>query len=226
MARFSRLQVWNKMEELGLVPLFYNPDVDVSTRIAEALSAGGAKVIEFTNRGDRAFQVFAQLIVRLEQADPSVILGVGSVLDLATAGIYINLGANFVVGSVTNPNVARLCNRRKIAYFPGCGTATEVSQAEELGVEICKVFPGSQLGGPGFIRALRAPCPWSKLMPTGGVRANWENIKSWFDAGAACLGMGSDLVRKDLVASEDWAALTALTAQCLEWVRKARGRSS
>ena len=152
MARFSRLQVWNKMEELGLVPLFYNPDVDVSTKIAEALSAGGAKVIEFTNRGDRAFQVFAQLIVRLEQADPSAILGVGSVLDLATAGIYINLGANFVVGSVTNPNVARLCNRRKIPYFPGCGTATEVSQAEELGVEICKVFPGSQLGGQASSR--------------------------------------------------------------------------
>jgi len=226
MARFSRLEVWNMMEELGLVPLFYNPEVEVSRKIVEALSAGGAKVVEFTNRGDRAFQVFGELIVQVEGADPSVILGVGSVLDLATAGLYINLGANFIVGSVTNPEVARLCNRRKIPYFPGCGTATEVSQAEELGVEICKVFPASQLGGPGFIKAIKAPCPWSKLMPTGGVRANWENIKGWFDAGAACLGMGSGLVRKDLIASEDWAGLTALTAQCLEWVRKARGEPS
>jgi len=214
------------MEELGLVPLFYNPDVEVSRKIVEALSAGGAKVIEFTNRGDRAFQVFAELIVQIGEVDPSAILGVGSVLDLATAGLYINLGANFIVGSVTNHEVARLCNRRKIPYFPGCGTATEVSEAEELGVEICKVFPASHLGGPGFIKALKAPCPWSKLMPTGGVRANWENIKGWFDAGAACLGMGSGLVRKDLIAAEDWAALTTLTAQCLEWVQKARGQPS
>lgn len=226
MARFSRLEVWNKMEELGLVAIFYNPDVAVSKKIVEALSAGGAKVIEFTNRGDRAFQVFADLVVAVEQADPSVILGVGSVLDLATAGLYVNLGANFVVGSATNPEVARLCNRRKIPYSPGCGTATEVSEAEELGVEICKVFPGSQLGGPGFIKAIKAPCPWAKLMPTGGVRANWDNIKGWFDAGVACIGMGSDLVRKDLIASENWAEMTALTAQCLEWIRKARGGSA
>ncbi|MCD6518899.1 MAG: bifunctional 4-hydroxy-2-oxoglutarate aldolase/2-dehydro-3-deoxy-phosphogluconate aldolase [Anaerolineae bacterium] len=223
MARFSRLEVWSKMEELGLVPLFYNSDVETSKKIIHALSDGGAKVIEFTNRGDRAFEVFRELIVYFEKADPSVILGIGSVLDVATAGLYINLGANFVVGSVTNPEVAKLCNRRKVAYVPGCGTASEVSKAEELGCEIVKVFPGSQLGGPGFVKAIKAPCPWSKVMPTGGVSPTWENLKAWFDAGVTCVGMGSRLVRKDLVEAEDWAGITALTAQALSYIRKARG---
>ncbi len=225
MARFSRLQVWNAMEEIGLVPLFYHADVEVAKKVISALCAGGARVIEFTNRGDRAFEVFRELIVHFDKEEPSLILGIGSVLDVATAGLYMNLGANFVVGSVTNPEVARLCNRRKVPYFPGCATASEVSAAEELGVEVCKVFPGSQLGGPGFVKAITAPTPWTKIMPTGGVSASWENLKAWFDAGVACVGMGSDLVRNDLIASGDWAGITALTAQCLAWVRKARGQA-
>jgi len=213
------------MEEVGLVPLFYHGDVEVAKQVVAAISGGGGKVIEFTNRGDRAFEVFRELVVQLDRADPSVILGVGSVLDPATAGLYINLGANFVVGSVLNAEVAKLCNRRKIPYFPGCGTASEISAAEELGVEVCKVFPGSQLGGPGFVKAIKGPCPWTKIMPTGGVEAKYENLKAWFDAGVSCVGMGSDLVRKDLIDAKDWAGLTALTAQCLAWVRKARGQA-
>jgi len=147
------------------------------------------------------------------------------VLDVATAGLYINLGANFIVGSVTHDDVARLCNRRKVPYCPGCGTASEVSHAEELGVEIVKVFPGSQLGGPSFVKAIIAPCPWAKIMPTGGVDATWENIKGWFDAGVTCVGMGSKLVRKDLISKKDWSTMTALTVQVLAWIRKARGQA-
>lgn len=224
MARFTRLQVWNAMEQVGLIPLFYHADVQVARKVVSAIAAGGARVIEFTNRGDRAFEVFRELIVSCEKTDPAVILGVGSVLDPATAALYINLGANFIVGSVTNPEVARLCNRRKVPYVPGCATSSEISAAEELGVEICKVFPGSQLGGPEFVKAIKGPCPWSKLMPTGGVEAKWENIKAWFDAGVTCIGMGSDLVRKDFINGEDWAGMTALTAQCLAMVRKARAK--
>ncbi|HHX65856.1 MAG TPA: bifunctional 4-hydroxy-2-oxoglutarate aldolase/2-dehydro-3-deoxy-phosphogluconate aldolase [Chloroflexi bacterium] len=225
MARFSRVQVWSTMEQIGMVPLFYNGDVETSVQIAGALAAGGARVIEFTNRGDRAFEVFREMVVRLEKDHPQVILGVGSVLDPATAGLYINLGANFIVGSVTNPEVAKLCNRRKIAYFPGCATASEVSAAEELGCEIVKVFPGSELGGPSFVKAITAPCPWSKIMPTGGVEASYENIMGWFDAGVVCIGMGSAVVRSDLVKAKDWGAITKLTAQCLAWVRQARGQA-
>lgn len=225
MAKFSRIEVWSAMEETGLVPLFYNGDVDKAIKIVEALAAGGIKVIEFTNRGDRAFEVFRELIVRFEESHPDLILGAGSVLDVPTAGLYINLGANFIVGSVTHDDVARLCNRRKVVYCPGCGTPSEVSHAEELGVEICKVFPGSQLGGPGFVKAIKAPCPWAKIMPTGGVDATWENLKAWFDAGVACVGMGSKVVRKDLVAAEDWAGITAIARQSLAWIRKARGEA-
>lgn len=225
MARFSRLQVWNAMETLGLVPLFYHGDVATSIKVIEALSAGGAKVIEFTNRGDRAFEVFRELVAHFDRADPDLILGAGSVLDVATAGLYINLGANFIVGSVTNPDVAKLCNRRKIPYCPGCATASEVSYAEELGVEICKIFPGSELGGPSFVKAILAPCPWSKLMPTGGVSATKENLQGWFDAGVVCVGMGSALARSDWIKAQDWQAITDLTAQCLAWIREIRGQA-
>jgi len=225
MARFSRLQVWNKIEDLGLVPLFYHGDVEISKKIVAALSAGGCKVIEFTNRGDRAFEVFRELIVHFEKADPSVILGIGSVLDPMTAGLYINLGANFVVGSVTNAEVARLCNRRKVPYFPGCATASEVSEAEELGVEVCKVFPGAELGGPAFVKAIKPPTPWTKIMVTGGVDATWESIKGWFDAGVTAVGMGSAMVKADWVKTGNYDAMTAQAARCLAWVRQARGEA-
>lgn len=225
MARFSRTQVWNAMEDLGLVPLFYLDDIETAIKVVEALSAGGAKVIEFTNRGDRAFEVFRELIAHVNKTDPTLILGAGSILDVATAGLYINLGANFIVGSVTNPDVAKLCNRRKIPYCPGCGTASEVSFAEELGVEIVKIFPGSELGGPSFVKAILAPCPWSKVMPTGGVNATKENLKSWFDAGVVCVGMGSALVRNDLIKAGNWQGITDLTAQCLAWIREIRSQA-
>ncbi|MBN1399295.1 MAG: bifunctional 4-hydroxy-2-oxoglutarate aldolase/2-dehydro-3-deoxy-phosphogluconate aldolase [Anaerolineae bacterium] len=225
MAKFSRLQVWSKMEEIGLVPLFYNPDVETAIKITEALTSGGAKVIEFTNRGDRAFEVFRELIVYFEKSDPSAILGVGSVLDVATAGLYLNLGANFIVGSVTNPEVAKLCNRRSVVYIPGCGTASEVSEAQELGCEVVKVFPGSELGGPSFVRAIKAPCPWTKVMPTGGVSPTWENLKAWFDAGVACVGGGSQMVPADMVKAGDWDGLRELTVRTLALIRKARGQA-
>jgi 2-dehydro-3-deoxyphosphogluconate aldolase/(4S)-4-hydroxy-2-oxoglutarate aldolase len=222
MVRFSRLEVWTAMEQVGLIPMFYHGDPQVARQIVAALSAGGATVIEFTNRGDRAFEVFRELAVHNEQEQPGLILGAGSILDAVTAGLYINLGANFIVGSVLNPEVARLCNRRKVVYCPGCGSASEISEAEELGVEMCKLFPAEQLGGPAFVQAIKAPCPWAKILVTGGVEANWENLRAWFKAGATCVGMGSNLVRKDLVAAQAWDDLTALTRQCLSWVQQAR----
>jgi len=222
MARYSRLQTWLTMEEQGLVPLFYHADVATAKEIINALAEGGSRLVEFTNRGDRAFEVFRELAPFVAEELPQVILGVGSVLDVPTAGLYINLGAEFIVGSVLNPDVAKLCNRRKIPYTPGCGSASEISQAEELGAEICKVFPASQLGGPAFIKAVKGPTPWSKLMPTGGVKASYEDLKAWFDAGVACVGMGSAMVRKDLVAAQDWEGLAAHTRQCLAWVEEAR----
>ena len=222
MARFSRVEVWNRIEHDGLVPLFYNGDIETSKSIVKALADGGAGLVEFTNRGGRAMAVFTELVDFVEQHCPHVILGVGSVLDTVTAGMYINLGANFIVGSVTNRDVALLCNRRKVVYSPGCATPSEISDAEELGVEIVKVFPGKQVGGPGFVKAILGPCPWAKVMVTGGVDATEESITAWFEAGATAVGMGSKLVRKDLIAEKGWDEVSALMAQCLAWVRKTR----
>ena len=222
MARFMRLDVLNKMVELGLVPVFYNADVEVTKKIVAACSKGGAKVVEFTNRGDQAYLVFTELVRHFAKTDPEVILGIGSVCDPGTAALYINSGANFVVGSILNPDVAKVCNRRKIPYSPGCGSASEVSYAEELGVEIVKVFPGSTVGGPTFVKSVLGPTPWTRIMPTGGVDATRESIEDWFKGGVTCVGIGSKLVVKDLVAAGDFDGIAAKVAQVLAWIREVR----
>jgi 2-dehydro-3-deoxyphosphogluconate aldolase / (4S)-4-hydroxy-2-oxoglutarate aldolase len=223
MARFSRLEVLNKMLEVGVVPVFYNGDVEQAKQTVAACSIGGAKCVEFTNRGDGAYQVFVELVSHFAKADPTVILGVGSVIDAPTAAMFIAAGANFVVGPVINADVARLCNRRKVAYSPGCGSASEISEAEELGVEIVKVFPGGEVGGPAFVKAIHGPMPWTRIMPTGGVQATEESVAAWMKGGAACVGMGSDLIKKELVAAGDYAAITAKVIQVIAWVSKYRG---
>ncbi|MBN1811567.1 MAG: bifunctional 4-hydroxy-2-oxoglutarate aldolase/2-dehydro-3-deoxy-phosphogluconate aldolase [Anaerolineae bacterium] len=224
MARFDRLTVLNAMVDTGLVPVFYNGDVEVAKKIVTACAEGGARIVEFTNRGDRAWNVFTELIAWAEDAQPGVILGVGSVVDGPTAALYIASGANFVVGPILNPEIARLCNRRKVAYSPGCGSVSEVSEAEELGVEIVKIFPGGQVGGPAFVKAVRGPMPWTRIMPTGGVDATWESVSGWIKAGATCLGMGSKLVRKDLVAAGDLNGIRDNVRQVLTWIQEARGK--
>ena len=225
MARFLRLDVLNKMVELGLVPVFYNGDVEAAKQIVAACSKGGAKVVEFTNRGDLAYQVFSELVRHFAKADPELILGVGSVSDPGTAAIYIASGANFVVGPVLNPEVAKVCNRLKISYSPGCGTASEISYAEELGVEIVKVFPGTTVGGPAFVKSVLGPNPWTRIMPTGGVDATQESIEAWFKAGVTCVGIGSKLVRKDLVAAGDFDGIAEKAGQILAWIKEVRGES-
>jgi 2-dehydro-3-deoxyphosphogluconate aldolase/(4S)-4-hydroxy-2-oxoglutarate aldolase len=224
MARFDRMAVLNTVFECGLVPVFYNGDLEVAKQIVAACAGGGAMVVEFTNRGDRAWNVFTQLAEWAEIAQPDVILGVGSVIDAPTAAMYIGSGANFVVGPVLNPEVARLCNRRKIAYMPGCGSASEISEAEELGVEIVKVFPGSQVGGPGFVKAVLGPMPWTRIMPTGGVDATEESIRDWFKAGVACVGIGSKLIAKDLIAARDYDGISVRVAQVQAWIEEARSK--
>ena len=224
MAKYSRLRVLNTMIETGLVPVFYNPDVEVASKIVEALAEAGVRCFEFVNRGDQAHLVFGELVRRFGE-DDNVILGAGSVVDPVAAGQYIQLGANFIVGPLLNPDVAKVCNRRKVAYSPGCGSPTEISAAEELGVEIVKIFPGSQIGGPGFIKAVRGPMPWTYLMPTGGVAPTEENLRGWFEAGVACVGMGSKLVRKDLVAAGDFDAIRDAAAETLAIIKKIRSES-
>lgn len=223
MAKYSRLRVLHTMIETGLVPVFYHADADVAAKIVEACLQAGVRCIEFTNRGDLAHTVFEQLARRF-QKEERLILGAGSVLDAGTAALYLQLGANFIVGPVFNPEVARVCNRRKVAYSPGCGSVSEISQAEEMGVEIVKIFPGTQVGGPGFVKNVRGPMPWAYLMPTGGVSPSEENIRSWFEAGVACVGMGSELVKKELVEAGNFQAITEKAAQTLAWIQGVRAQ--
>jgi 2-dehydro-3-deoxyphosphogluconate aldolase / (4S)-4-hydroxy-2-oxoglutarate aldolase len=220
-----RLDVFNSILDVGVVPLFYNADIGTAIELVTALSCGGAHVIEFTDRGEMAYPVFTELVRHFSKADPGVILGVGSVIDAPTAALYIASGANFIVGPNHNPEITRLCNRRKIAYMPGCATETEIMQAEELGAEICKIFPGESAGGPAFISAVLAPCPWHRLLPTGGVDATEASITEWIKAGAAAVGMGSKLVTSAAVRDKKFDLITTNTAQTIGWIKKARGVS-
>lgn len=222
MARFMRLEVINTLLEIGVLPLFYNGDSGAAIELVAACSCGGAKAIEFTNRGELAYPVFTELVKHFSKADPSVMLGVGSIQDAPTAALFIAAGANFIVGPSFNPEISRLCNRRKILYLPGCATETEISTAEEYGAEICKIFPGESAGGPGFISAVMAPCPWHRLLPTGGVDATEASIAEWIKAGAAAVGLGSKLISAEAVRAKDYDSIAAKTAQCVGWVKAAR----
>lgn len=226
MANHNRLTVLNTIVETGLIPVFYHRDVEVAKKIVAACVAGGARVAEFTNRGDFAPQVFNELSQYFAKADPKVILGAGSIVDTPTTALYIASGASFVVGPTLNPEVAQLCNRRKISYSPGCGSASEIAEAEELGVEIVKVFPGDSVGGPQFVKSILGPCPWTRIMPTGGVSDTRESIFAWFNAGVAAVGIGSNLIKKEWLAEGNYEAISERVAQVLAWIREARGMSS
>jgi len=222
MSRFSRLQVLNTWMATGIVPVFYSPDIEVAKRVATACADGGCPVLEFTNRGDHAWEVFTKLERFCAEELPDMILGVGSVVDSATAGLYINCGASFVVGPLLNEDVARVCNRRKVPYSPGCATASEISKAEELGCEFVKIFPGGEVGGPAFVKAVRAPCPWVSIMPTGGVNPTEESLGAWFAAGVKCVGMGSKLIRSDLVEAGDYKAIATKIRDAMAIIRSLR----
>jgi 2-dehydro-3-deoxyphosphogluconate aldolase/(4S)-4-hydroxy-2-oxoglutarate aldolase len=219
LSKFTSIEVYNAILEQGLVPVFYNSNFEESKNIVQAISNAGGKIVEFTNRGDFAFEVFAKLVKYFTKEEPQLIFGVGSIFDPYTAALYINNGTNFVVGPVLNPEIAKLCNRRRIPYSPGCGTPSEISQAEEIGCEIIKIFPGGILGGPDFVRSVLAPSPWSKLMPTGGVDITKESLEGWFKAGVVAVGIGSKLIKKDLVASKNWEGITQNVKSTLNFIR-------
>jgi 2-dehydro-3-deoxyphosphogluconate aldolase/(4S)-4-hydroxy-2-oxoglutarate aldolase len=222
MAKFTRLEVLNTIINTGLVPIFYNSDLAVAKKIAWAISTGGCQLLEFTNRGDFAPDVFKELSQYCQRELPNLILGVGSVLEAPTAALYVAYGANFVVGPYLNPEVARFCNRRKMPYSPGCASATEIGEAEEMGVEIIKVFPGDSAGGPAFVKAILGPSPWTRIMPTGGVQATREGLAAWFGAGVVAVGIGGDLIKKEYLDTGDFDALAARTTQILELIHEIR----
>jgi len=206
MAKYSRLEVAEVMKQTGLVPLFYNADLELSKKVIKACYDGGARLLEFTARGDFAHEVFGELNKYVLKELPGMIMGVGSVTDAAAASRFMSLGANFIVTPVLREDIAIVCNRRKVLWSPGCGTLSEIARAEELGCEIVKLFPGD-IYGPDFVKAIRGPQPWTSIMPTGGVSPTKENLEGWFKAGVTCVGMGSQLISKDIIEHGDFKKL-------------------
>lgn len=206
MAQFTRIEVATVMQETGMIPLFFHNDIALSKKVLKACYDGGARLMEFTARGDFAHEVFGELTKYAIKELPGMIMGVGSVTDGAAASLYMALGANFIVTPVLREDIAIACNRRKVLWSPGCGSLTEIARAEELGCEIVKLFPGD-LYGPKFVKGIKGPQPWTSIMPTGGVSPNEENLKGWFDAGVTCVGMGSQLISKDIIANKDYKKL-------------------
>ncbi len=208
MARFSRIEVVRRMKETGVVPVFYHEEIDVCKQVLEASYSGGVRVFEFTNNGELAHEHFRELIVYCRENLPDLILGAGSIVDASTAALYIQLGANFIVSPVLNMEMGRVCNRRKIAWLPGCGSVTEISFAEELGAEVVKISPGLQAGGPDFVRAVKASLPWASIMAREGVEPTEISLKSWFDAGVHCVAIGSQLICQKILSENDFGGLT------------------
>lgn len=221
MAQFSRIEVAALMKETGLVPLFYHPDVDLGKKILKACYDGGARLIEFTARGDFAHEVFAELQKYVIKELPEMAVGVGSVTDAAAASLYMQMGANFIVTPSLREDIAIVCNRRKVLWSPGCGSLTEINKAEELGCEIIKLFPGANYG-PSFVMAIKGPQPWTSVMPTGGVTLEESNLKGWFNAGVTCVGMGSNLISKTVVENRDYSGLEQSVRETLALIKKIR----
>ncbi len=222
MAKYSRLEVFQAMKETGVVPVFYDKDLEVCKAVLKACYDGGIRVFEFVNRGDFAHEIFAELNKYALAELPGMILGAGSIVEEATTALYIQLGANFIVAPLLNENMAKICNRRKVMWSPGCGTISEINYAQELGAEVVKVFPASEVGGPSFVKAVKAPMPWTDIMPTGGVDTSKENLQKWFDAGVTCVGMGSKLFPKDVMAEGNWAKMTEMVKELMDNIKAVR----
>jgi len=219
MARFTRISVTLAIEQTGMVPVFYHPDLETCKAVLSACYKGGIRVFEFTNRGDYAHEVFGELNKFAAQELPEMILGVGSIVDAGTTALYIQLGTNFVVSPILNHDMAKVCNRRKVLWSPGCGSLSEISQAEEWGAEIVKIFPGTEVGGPGFVKSIKGPFPWTSIMPTGGVAPTEANLRPWFEAGVTCVGMGSKLFPKELIQQKRFDELTNRIKEAVQLVQ-------
>jgi 2-dehydro-3-deoxyphosphogluconate aldolase/(4S)-4-hydroxy-2-oxoglutarate aldolase len=221
MSQFSRIEVAQAMKDTGMVPLFFHSDIELSKNVLKACYDGGARLMEFTARGDFAHEVFGELTKYAIKELPGMILGVGSVTDAASASLYMALGANFIVTPVLREDIAIVCNRRKVLWSPGCGSLTEIARAEELGCEIVKLFPGD-IYGPEFVKGIKGPQPWTSIMPTGGVSPTKDNLKGWFDAGVTCVGLGSQLISRDIIANKDYAKLEQDVKNALDIIKSVR----
>jgi len=209
-----------KMVESGLVPVFYHSDFNTCKKVLKACYDGGLRVFEYTNRGNFAIEIFSELSKYSQKELPGMMLGAGSLIDGGTASLFIQSGARFIVSPALVPEMASVCNKHNILWTPGCGTVSEIVHAMELGADIVKIFPGTQVGGPDFVKAVKGPMPWTQIMPTGGVTTEKENLKAWFEAGVCCVGIGSKLFPKEWVAKGSFDKIEELVKNTLSIIHQ------
>ena len=220
MSKFNKIDTISIIRSTGIVPVFYNKDVELTKKVVKACYDGGIRAFEFTNRGAGAHIVFKELIGFVRAECPEMALGAGTILDAPTAAIYLQLGADFLVSPCCVDEVITLANRRGVPYSPGCGTVTEIVHAMELGCDLVKVFPAGTVGGTDFVKNVLAPLPWAMIMATGAVEPTKENLSVWAKSGVTAVGMGSKLFPKAIVEVEDWKFISALCSKCLNWFRQ------
>ena len=220
MSKFKKIDTISIIRNTGIVPVFYNADVELTKQVVKACYDGGIRAFEFTNRGDGAHRVFKELIAFVRAECPEMALGAGTILDAPTAAQYIQMGADFLVSPCLVEEIAPLANKRGVPYSPGCGSVSEMVRGMELGCDLVKVFPAGNVGGPSFVKNVLAPLPWAMLMATGAVEPTEENLKAWAASGVTAVGMGSKLFPKEKIASGDWASISALCAKSLAWFKR------
>ncbi|GAB5558147.1 MAG: bifunctional 4-hydroxy-2-oxoglutarate aldolase/2-dehydro-3-deoxy-phosphogluconate aldolase [Schleiferiaceae bacterium] len=207
MSDMNNKNVVELMKDTKVIPLFYQGDAEVAKKLVDACYQGGARVIEFTNRGEKAEVVFTELLAYCNQNYPELALGIGSIATVDQALRFIEIGAHFLVSPFIDEDLAQVSKQRGIFWTGGCGTLTELQTAYNWGVKLLKLFPGG-IYGPAMIKNVKAPCPWLQIMPTGGVKPERDNLEAWFGAGASCVGMGSQLFVKSAEGDFDYASIT------------------
>ncbi|MEN8113288.1 MAG: bifunctional 4-hydroxy-2-oxoglutarate aldolase/2-dehydro-3-deoxy-phosphogluconate aldolase [Actinomycetota bacterium] len=224
MALHDKSTVLATIRRDGVVPVFHSDNPHLARAVATSVVDGGLSTIEFTNRGDGAMEVFGTFARWARKHQPTLVLGVGSVIEASTASLAIDLGAEFVFGPSLSAEVSSVCNARNVPYVPGCGTVSEILAAYRLGSDIVKLFPAGSIGGPAFLSAIRAPCPWISAIPTGGVEPTVESMQPWFDAGAAAVGIGSKLLASEALEEGNWDGLRERVAAAVAAAEEARSR--
>ena len=205
----------------GLLPPFNHPDEKTAKQILDAIYAGGLRIIEYTNRSTNAPDVFASLVAYAAKNLPELVIGVGTIMNAKQAKQFHKAGARFIVAPTLNLEVGVYCAKHDLLWCPGAGTATEVIQAHDWGASLVKLFPAEILG-PAFVRALKGPCPWTKVMPSGGVTLDEKNLEEWFNSGVECVAIGSQLFSKEIMKDGNMALLEERIAWLLSAIKKIR----
>ena len=222
MKQYSKEKVYEVLTAQGVLPMFCHEDIYVCKSLLQAVYDAGARVVEFTNRKPNSLEVFNTLKKYADKKMPGLLLGAGTVMNVKEAKAFAKLDAGFIISPVIDKGVAKFCKEEKIFWCPGAATLTEIVHAQDLGAGLVKLVPAVQLGGPEFVKAVMAPCPWIKIMPTGGVNMEAENLLAWFQSGVKCVGIGSQLFSKDIIENGKYDLVTMQLSQMLQTVKAIR----